>query len=178
MIGEYGVYVVADPELLLAGGEKWVLVLLKLLGKGSGWSRVGFIVLYTLWAFTNHSTPDNGKRPKPGILLKLLIIGCYVICSWLLIRILDVPFLNFLYPLSFAGVLLSGMFLPLAIRWKKVQPFGIRNETRKLENAYSFNFRTRDGYINVVNPFRGIFISGAAGAGKSESLAYPSSSRP
>ena len=48
MAGEYVVYVMADPELLMEKGEKGVLVLLKLLGKGGGWCRIGFVFLFLL----------------------------------------------------------------------------------------------------------------------------------
>jgi type IV secretory pathway TraG/TraD family ATPase VirD4 len=36
-----------------------------------------------------------------------------------------------------------------------------------------FGLRTSDGWINIVNPFRSVFIAGGAGSGKSESLIKP-----
>lgn len=41
------------------------------------------------------------------------------------------------------------------------------------ENKDSFNFKTVNGVINLGNPFRGIYIQGGAGSGKSASIFEP-----
>ncbi|WP_138994317.1 YWFCY domain-containing protein [Larkinella sp. C7] len=64
-------------------------------------------------------------------------------------------------------------------------PFNVENETfpqeeRLLTNEYSVNIpteftykkRLRRGWINIVNPFRGLIIVGSAGSGKTFSLIY------
>ena len=56
--------------------------------------------------------------------------------------------------------------------------FGLKNETRKIENSDSFNWKGKDdngrtGYINITNPFQGILVIGGAGAGKSYTVAEP-----
>ncbi|RCR67072.1 MULTISPECIES: YWFCY domain-containing protein [Larkinella] len=64
-------------------------------------------------------------------------------------------------------------------------PFNVENETfpqeeRLLTNEYSVNIpteftykrRLRRGWINIVNPFRGLLIVGSAGSGKTFSLIY------
>lgn len=48
--------------------------------------------------------------------------------------------------------------------------FGIKNPESWFENEISFNWKTSTGYINVLNPFQGILIVGAAGSGKTYSL--------
>ena len=48
--------------------------------------------------------------------------------------------------------------------------FGIKNPASWHENEFSFNWKTGSGYINVLNPFQGILIVGAAGSGKTFSL--------
>lgn len=39
-----------------------------------------------------------------------------------------------------------------------------------LENPYSVNIRTEDGYVNIVNPFRGSQVIGTPGSGKTYSF--------
>ncbi len=46
----------------------------------------------------------------------------------------------------------------------------IKANTSIIENDHSFNFKTSQGYVNLVNPFRGIFVVGTAGAGKTYTL--------
>ncbi len=38
---------------------------------------------------------------------------------------------------------------------------------KKKENSYSVNLKTEDGWINIVNPFRGTMVLGTPGSGKS-----------
>jgi hypothetical protein len=44
---------------------------------------------------------------------------------------------------------------------------------RKNNDENGFSFKTKDGWINILNPFRGIFVNGGAGAGKTASIAAP-----
>ncbi len=46
----------------------------------------------------------------------------------------------------------------------------IKTATRKIENEVSFHWKTNKGYINILNPFQGIFIVGGAGSGKTYSI--------
>lgn len=84
-------------------------------------------------------------------------------------------FLLLLKALSRAGQVLNGTF--------DEDPFNEENESfrqeeRLLENEYSVNIptryayrgRTRRGWINVVNPFRGGLVLGTPGSGKSDSF--------
>lgn len=48
--------------------------------------------------------------------------------------------------------------------------FGIKNPVSWIENETSFNWKTNTGFINVLNPFQGILIVGAAGSGKTYSI--------
>ena len=43
-------------------------------------------------------------------------------------------------------------------------------EKRKLENEYSVNVKTENGWVNVVNPFRATIVMGTPGSGKSYSV--------
>lgn len=47
------------------------------------------------------------------------------------------------------------------------KPFGFKRVDVLDKNKYSFNwYGKKDGYINVVNPFRGVLVCGNAGSGK------------
>ncbi len=43
-------------------------------------------------------------------------------------------------------------------------------EKRKIENPYSVNIKTEDGWLNVVNPFRATMVLGTPGSGKSYTI--------
>lgn len=42
----------------------------------------------------------------------------------------------------------------------------VKSSDKLLSNEYSFHFKTNRGYVNMMNPFRGIFLVGTAGSGK------------
>jgi hypothetical protein len=78
-------------------------------------------------------------------------------------------------------ILTGGTYLSRLLKDKLSKDiFNTENETfpqeeRKLENEYSINLparyklkgKTRDSWINFINPFRGLLIAGTPGAGKS-----------
>ena len=45
-----------------------------------------------------------------------------------------------------------------------------QQERKKVENPYSINMPTADGWINIVNPFRGTMVLGTPGSGKSYTI--------
>ena len=149
-------------------------MLLKLAAKAGLLFRGGFIVIYLLWIISSQSLHTNRKGLGNSTFLNVLMAAGFFVCCFLLLNLQEypVPFIFYLYPLSFAGIIFTGMLLAPVITPNTQKPFGIKNEKRLLQNPYSFNFKTMEGYINVPNPFRGIFISGSAGAGKTVSLAH------
>jgi hypothetical protein len=173
--GEYWVYISVHPLHALESGNRSMLFLLKLIATGGIWWRGSFMVCYLVWMSDLPRSFSGTERSGMTWKGRVLTAGWFLLSIFLLLKVQDLPliFFRFIYPFSLVCFLISGLCLPAIVGWRKQQPFGIRNEKRKVETALSFNFRTRDGYINVANPFRGIFISGAAGAGKSESLAFP-----
>lgn len=55
-----------------------------------------------------------------------------------------------------------------------VKSTGLVKDNTFKDKPYAMSWRTAQGrYINVGNPFRGIFVMGGAGSGKSESVAVP-----
>jgi len=45
-----------------------------------------------------------------------------------------------------------------------------KQEKRKIENSYSVNIKTEDGWLNIVNPFRATMVLGTPGSGKSYTI--------
>lgn len=174
MAGEYWVLISLDPQPALEQARRGELLLLKLVSGTGLWCRLGFMVCYLAWIWVFAGTAAGGQK-RAGWSHKSLIVASFLLSGGLLLRMESFPpvFIRYLYPAAFGVFVASALLLPLLVQRQSRQAFGIRNEKRKIESAWSFNSKTRDGYINVLNPFRGIFISGAAGAGKSESLAFP-----
>jgi type IV secretory pathway TraG/TraD family ATPase VirD4 len=175
MAGEYYLLVFVDPLVVLASKDKLLAIFLKIAIKIGQPLRIGFWSCYILWLMAGAATDIEKRRRKLNIWGSLFFIAVFITASYALCVIhTSIPALAlFTYPLSVSGVIFSGALLaPLFILQKK-DSFGVRNDKRKILTPYSFNFRTRDGWINVVNPFRGVFISGGAGSGKSYSLANP-----
>lgn len=75
---------------------------------------------------------------------------------------------------------LTVLFLPFVIGaiyffYKEIKK--IKKETplknEEDQGQYSISFNVNGGFISLKNPFRGIFVVGSAGSGKSESIAIP-----
>jgi Type IV secretion-system coupling protein DNA-binding domain len=49
----------------------------------------------------------------------------------------------------------------------------VKNKKSEITNQDSFVFETKSGKINLLNPYRGIYIQGGAGSGKSASIFEP-----
>jgi hypothetical protein len=52
-------------------------------------------------------------------------------------------------------------------------PSDLSSDKKRKNMENGFSFKTTDGWINILNPFRGIFVNGGAGAGKTASIAAP-----
>ena len=74
-------------------------------------------------------------------------------------------------PLGGLLVLLGGY--PLAQGLPMGSGWGIKNPRKKEETQLGFTLRLQDGWVNLSNPFRGVLVIGAAGSGKSFSIAEP-----
>lgn len=133
-----------------------------------------------------------GAKGKKDEKIQKKSITAYLLCGLLVYLLspfalylnMDLSFLAGLYiVLSLTGYLLvltGGIWLSRLIKNNLSKDiFNSENETfpqeeRRLENEYSFNLPTkyqlkgkfREGWINCVNPFRSILVSGSAGAGK------------
>lgn len=82
------------------------------------------------------------------------------------------PLLLFMYPGLVVITLISAPLGAKALR-VRTNSWGIKNPKKKQRGKLGFYFRLKDGWINVANPFRGMLVIGAAGSGKSYSIAEP-----
>ena len=113
-----------------------------------------------------------------GLLLYFISVLCFYIHTTIyLIAILYMGITTAGYMLILTG---GGLLSRLIKEKLNKDIFNTDNETfpqeeRLLENEYSINLpakyrlrdKTRDSWINVINPFRGLLVAGTPGAGKS-----------
>ena len=81
-----------------------------------------------------------------------------------------------LYPFSIILFLVHGYIVAAMFKEPRVleDEWGFKKNMKKVENDYSLNWHSKDdGYINVLNGFRGIGIFGGAGSGKSYTMIKP-----
>jgi hypothetical protein len=124
----------------------------------------------------------NWKSITAYLLSGLLVYWIAVLCFYLPVNLNIIAILYM--ALTGTGYLLfmiGGAWLTRLLKEKLNKDiFNKDNETfpqeeRKLENEYSINLpakynlkgKVRDSWINVINPFRGLLVSGTPGAGKS-----------
>jgi hypothetical protein len=175
LAGEYYLFVFTDPIVVLETKDNLCILLLKLSGKLGMPLRLCFISLYLLWLCVLNSSFLERKEKKIGIWVGITAGVIFTIACYSLIRIHTFlpALITLLYPLCISSICISGLFVAPLFTFSFKGNFGVKNEKQKISTPYSFNFKTTHGWINVVNPFRGIFISGGAGSGKSYSLANP-----
>ncbi len=141
-----------------------------------GWPvRTFFIVFYLLLSIATRGFRFLSYRKDFGIGIKVLLIACFVGTSWGLLQVETLEPLIAWYPFMFLGVFIATPFMVISLgnRQKPKDNFRISCESKKVANAYSFNFEVHGGWINVTNPFRGMLILGSNGSGKTESIACP-----
>ncbi|UOB18421.1 type IV secretory system conjugative DNA transfer family protein [Abyssalbus ytuae] len=120
------------------------------------------------------------KKPanKKSFLLHAIIILCVSVIAFHLISLFDTPILLNLAvtSISFSSFIWSFINLRRYLNYyDHVDEFNEKNQIFKQEkkvmnNLYSVNFKTDNGVINVVNPFRGTMVLGTPGSGKSYSV--------
>lgn len=112
----------------------------------------------------------------------ILSIVMYIIgMIFLLIWELFAPVTKPVQIITQALGLLIGYIIAFVIvykNWKKKRVVSkhikdLNKKTTFKESTYTINFNTNKGKLKLNNPFRGIFVVGGAGSGKSESIAIP-----
>ncbi|WP_019991021.1 type IV secretory system conjugative DNA transfer family protein [Rudanella lutea] len=188
------VLLLATVAGLLAAGEYYLL--LHIAPQDAGWyvkllnlySRGGWLfrLLFAALVPLSFALPDDTKsfgsgRPaelrrdkRPPLKVQLGVLAGYVVGALLLAVAHRFPY-QFAYMVP-VGAGLSSLFGIGVGQWLlRPQPKRPIVEDKKAGVAKKgFEFRTTTGgYIKVPNPFRGVFITGGPGSGKSESLAKP-----
>ncbi|MAU17058.1 MAG: conjugal transfer protein TraG [Muricauda sp.] len=122
----------------------------------------------------------GGSNPYFRVLLLFSGILLYTI---VLRRVLKIPFmiggiiaifismvlpLTIAFPIALCVWMLSGILKILIKPSEKVKPKSI-----SLKTEDSFDFVVDGKPVNLTNPYRGIYVQGGAGSGKSASLVYP-----
>lgn len=138
---------------------------------------------------------DGKKEPGKNIRLVMIVLhistATYYAAGWLLnvqsnhitVAISYMLICTISYLLILACAIQLTRFIQLKL---KEDVFNTDNETfpqeeRLLKNEYSFSFKARyslkgqirNSYINIINPFRGLLVTGSPGAGKSWFVILP-----
>jgi len=141
------------------------------------WARLETIIplirlitplLYLLLCVQISKNPIRQAKPKEPHKYWLLLGLLLFVLSLLLLYFLPLPI--FAYPLAGILMLIAG---PMIAHNLPSSSFGIKNALRKKETNLGFTLRLTKGWVNITNPARGVLVIGAAGSGKSYSVAEP-----
>lgn len=155
---------------------KWVIIAYKFYKKGGIGIRILCVILYPLcFTFQNSTLQINNdtsfKKNYRKDIIGTIIFSISAI-AWVYIH--KNPYPVFFFPMLLLGVLIGGIFLGNLLKIKPENQKKIPNDKEPIENPYSFSFAGSNGsWVNVPDPFRGILVIGAAGSGKSYSVAEP-----
>ncbi|MEO0331788.1 MAG: type IV secretory system conjugative DNA transfer family protein, partial [Bacteroidota bacterium] len=135
--------------------------------------RIAWLLTYTglclSLAATNANQPATKTADRPTALLPLAFVGVVAAYGILTIHTYLATTLYWLYPLSVVGVLITLPVMIKVFRRGGVTPQE-QSERSKVNTQDSIVIRTKKGYLNVVNPYRGTLVMGSSGSGKSESI--------
>lgn len=167
-------------------GEYWLSITTSVEGNGllrsvlTGYSRVGTIIriLFVLFYFLCFYVVDQSvegklkwkKEVKSSFLerYKYYGISAFIIGGAILGTIENFIFFELLYPLAMVMVLVGGYLVGNLLRPSYLKYDIIKTDTSPLRNQYSFNIPSTDNrFLNIPNPFRGIFMMAGSGSGKS-----------
>ncbi len=139
----------------------------KLIIKHLLWPQLLYVTALVVVVLSRPALSEN-QHVKPTWLVMILILPTIILF------IFSVNLKNSVYifsdPVCIFCIGYFGLRLRLPGIFRGEQEFGIKNPSSWQENEFSFNWKTGNGYINVLNPFQGILIVGAAGSGKTFSL--------
>ncbi|HEX3025326.1 MAG TPA: YWFCY domain-containing protein, partial [Chitinophagaceae bacterium] len=146
-------------------------------------SKSLIIVLLIISLFGARGKKDEKMHPKQSIVFIAAGLLLYFLSSLILSLNAAINTIGFIYMITtsigFLMILAGGTWLSriLQLKWQH-DIFNKENETfpqeeRLLNNKYSVNLpavyhvrgKLRKSWINIINPFRGLFIIGSPGAG-------------
>ena len=108
-----------------------------------------------------------------GVLIYTIVLRKYLKIPFMLGGIVSI-FIAAILPLTITlpiAVVLGVIIVLLKLVFKSIKKTTTKTEQTQTEDSFDF---VADGeQINLTNPYRGIYIQGGAGSGKSVSLVYP-----
>ena len=127
-----------------------------------------YITLVRLLIGTNPSAQKSLPVPQWVTMLvsAITIITAYILWT---ITSYQTYVIYWLYPASLVTVLVTVPILASTLD-SASNSRKERSEKRKLVNEHSTHIKTKKGYINVPNPYRGSLVIGSSGSGKSASI--------
>ena len=151
----------------------WLIKLQTLLFKLGYLWRVGGILSYTglVYIVMKARLPESQGHTANDSKARFWILSFWVSCfttAFVMSPIFSSVYL-WLFPLSLLSSLILVPFWLLQWQRSSTQPV-YRAERRKKPTADSLHIRTRQGYVNILNPYRGTLVMGSSGSGKSESI--------
>ncbi|MGB3779023.1 MAG: type IV secretory system conjugative DNA transfer family protein, partial [Tunicatimonas sp.] len=135
--------------------------------------RFGFLFCYTVLCFwlvrTSQSVTTTNRsfgRTTHVLLIMATVVATYY---FLTLHSHDSTTVYWLYPASLVAV---GFLLPMLITALSISgKLSVeRSERRRIDHEHSITIKTRRGYLNVPNPYRGSLVIGSSGSGKSASI--------
>ncbi len=145
--------------------------------------RVFFRLFFILSVFIGAIVSDNVKKITEKIQenpkLKLTSIIVSLLTAYIISSIEQYPLIMFtiLYPLCIVLYVVSSSVYSVLFKFntdKLKDNFGFKPNWKYIDGPFNLTFySSKHGYVIVENIFRGIFILGGAGAGKSYSLIEP-----
>jgi hypothetical protein len=134
--------------------------------------RICFLLVYTGFSvslvrtkqYPQPSSPSSG-RTKFLLLSLITVVAIYKLYK---IDSYTATIIAWLYPTVVVSMLLT---LPVVvIQLRSLGNTREKSERRKIDTEQSIVVKTKRGYLNVVNPYRGTLVMGSSGSGKSESI--------
>ncbi len=176
-----GFALILGEYLLLAWYPEWLgqfkmsIGLLEEINRIMPFLRLGTPLLYALALMSLQTDPI--RQGQDGIFpIKVSIWGgilCAILCLLGILFIWQLPTMSRIswrygYPVA---MLVIGLTLPSLISALMPQRnWGIETPKKKLENKLSFNLRLHNGWVNILDPQRGILCIGGPGSGKTFSV--------
>ncbi len=145
------------------------------------WFRGFYIFLFFIVAYNevmNTSPKESSADTKTNIVISLT---CFLISTGIFVfikPILDLKewyfWISYIIFFILSSVFCVWFVIEATAKVKRnIERTSLSSDPDKMEHELKFFFKTEDGFINILNPFQGIFVNGGAGAGKTASIASP-----
>ena len=136
-------------------------------------TRLSFLLCYaalSFWLVRVSQATNATKHSVAGTTRVLLVLAMLVAMYYFLtVHAYESTTIYWLYPASVVAVGLSLPTLAVVLR-SAGKRSAEQSERRKIDNEHSITIKTRRGYLNVPNPYRGNLVIGSSGSGKSASI--------